>query len=68
MDPSEKSPEMNSFLESIAPGRQDSIRDNRCVFCKNPASDFRDSLSRKEFSISGLCQGCQDSVFGVDKD
>lgn len=26
--------------------------------------DFRDDLSRKEFGISGLCQKCQDSVFG----
>ena len=27
-------------------------------------SDFRDALSIKEFRISGLCQNCQDSVFG----
>jgi hypothetical protein len=26
---------------------------------------FRDDLSRKECSISGLCQNCQDKVFGV---
>lgn len=25
---------------------------------------FRDDLSYKEFTISGLCQKCQDSVFG----
>jgi hypothetical protein len=28
-------------------------------------SDFRDTLSVKEFGISGMCQSCQDSVFGV---
>lgn len=28
-------------------------------------SDFRDTLSVKEFGISGMCQTCQDSIFGV---
>ena len=28
-------------------------------------TDFRDPLSRKEFRISGMCQSCQDSVFGT---
>ena len=38
----------------------------QCPFCQkivNPES-FRDDLSRKEFEISGLCQGCQDEMFG----
>ena len=43
-----------------------------CVFIGeghtgNPScrpSDFRDGLSRKEFTISGMCQACQDDVFG----
>lgn len=26
-------------------------------------SSFRDALSRKEFSISGFCQECQDVIF-----
>jgi hypothetical protein len=26
--------------------------------------DFRDEISRKEFGISGLCQPCQDGIFG----
>lgn len=41
------------------------IKLGKCPFCKigiNP-EDFRDDLSRKEFSISGLCQKCQDEVF-----
>ena len=38
----------------------------KCPFCKTDVKevDFRDQLSRKEFKISGLCQTCQDSVFG----
>lgn len=37
-----------------------------CPFCGheiNPA-EFRDAESRKEYEISGLCQQCQDEVFG----
>ena len=29
------------------------------------SSPFRDDLSRKEYSISGMCQDCQDEVFGA---
>jgi len=38
-----------------------------CPFCKDAVKveDFRDELSRKEFNISGLCQKCQDEMFGV---
>lgn len=44
-------------------------KDNRkCPFCGKDMSDikgmFRDKLSFKEFCISGLCQECQDKVFG----
>lgn len=34
-----------------------------CVSCKKPPGDFRDDVSRKEWAISQLCQGCQDVVF-----
>ena len=30
------------------------------------SNPFRDDLSRKEYSILGLCQDCQDQVFGRD--
>ncbi len=38
-----------------------------CPSCKKQLTEeyeFRDNLSRKEFEISGLCQSCQDEVFG----
>ena len=37
-----------------------------CPFCQKEvkAEDFRDELSRREFKISGICQKCQDDVFG----
>lgn len=28
--------------------------------------DFRNEISRREYRISGLCQKCQDQVFGKD--
>lgn len=46
-----------------------SIRKNVCaptpIGCGQPVDKFKDSLSAKEFTISGLCQKCQDRVFGA---
>ena len=42
------------------------------MFCKDsegnskPIGEFRDRLSEKEYTISGMCQSCQDSTFNVD--
>lgn len=36
-----------------------------CPFCKKKVTHVRDLLSAKEFRISGLCQDCQDGVFGL---
>ena len=37
-----------------------------CVFCGKPIimKDFKDQLSIKEYKISGLCQKCQDDIYG----
>ncbi len=43
------------------------MEDGICPFCSkkvDPDKDFRDALSRREFGISGLCQECQDKMFG----
>ena len=43
------------------------VVEGECPSCGaiiNPETDFRDELSRKEYHISGLCQECQDQVFG----
>jgi len=40
-----------------------------CVFCKkpiDPGKDFRNEISLREFTISGICQVCQDDLFGKD--
>ena len=42
------------------------IKADKCATCGKDIAydDFRDALSRKEYGISGMCQSCQDSVFG----
>lgn len=66
----EKSPEVERFLEETAKltfnrSRLGSIRKDICVQCGRPATNFRDEISKREFTISGFCQSCQDKVFGV---
>ena len=68
-----KSEEMTSFVDHLSEtifGKSvsKSHNDNTCVICKGPAVSFSDHLSAKEYSISGMCQVCQDKVFGEDDD
>lgn len=62
---SNKTPEMKAFIESLFPGTTQAISEHRCPVCKQPIGPFRDALSRKEYTISGMCQSCQDDVFGA---
>jgi uncharacterized CHY-type Zn-finger protein len=41
----------------------ESIQHDICTMCGKPALDFKDVLSRKEYTISGMCQKCQDDFF-----
>ena len=66
--PTEKSPEMESALtDMLGFDRKAVITGNTCACCDaaNITPDsFKDELSFKEYRISGLCQECQDKVFG----
>lgn len=62
-EPSQKHPAMEEFLEELF-GRTTAIHRNICALCLEPAVSFRDILSQKEYSISGMCQSCQDDCFG----
>lgn len=53
-------------VDIIFPDMAQLKAEGKCPFCKEPIGDFRNELSRKEFKISGLCQKCQESVFGRD--
>lgn len=68
--PTKKSAEIEQLLSTILgaiPGaqssREDAIRSDTCATCGGSATDFRDTLSEKEYTISGMCQRCQDDVF-----
>lgn len=37
---------------------------DRCRMCNSVVDGFNDDLSEKEYYISGMCQQCQDSIFG----
>jgi|TARA_R100000093_G_C1943267_1_gene73084 hypothetical protein len=63
--PTTKAPEINAFLNSlIGKDRVKTITSNKCVTCMGNADTFTDDLSKREYSISGMCQICQDKVFG----
>jgi len=64
-----KSPEMVSALDQLSKtlfgrSRSETLIGGRCVTCGGEAITFRDQLSAREFRISGMCQECQDKVFG----
>ena len=65
MRPSSKNPAIDKWLSDImGVDRVTTIRKDRCVSCKTSVNkvenNFRDALSLREYSISGLCQTCQD--------
>lgn len=48
--------------------KKECIESGECVTCGGAADEFEDELSEKEYSISGMCQKCQNSIFGNDED
>lgn len=67
--PSPKPNALENLLEGVyGRNRAESIRGNVCVSCQGEATQFRNFLSEKEYTISGLCQACQDSVFVTGED
>ena len=64
-EPMHKNPAVDQFIkEFFGIDREDAIRRDVCVWCKGPAKEFRGEDNRTEYSISGLCQRCQDVEFG----
>jgi hypothetical protein len=58
------------YIETFGVDRVKSVETGTCVSCGGDVlkTSFRNPLSFKEFTISGLCQPCQDSVFGVSEE
>lgn len=51
-------------VAGIMPEASQLVRDGSCPICREKVMSFRDELSVQEFRISGMCQACQDAVFG----
>ena len=67
MEPTKKSPEIEKLIDCTNPSgrkRVDSIVHGVCSWCGKPVTTFRDELSKREYTISGFCQACQDETFG----
>ena len=64
MEPSCKSPAIDLMLSNlVGKSREIQIASGLCMTCKGDAKSFRDALSEKEYTISGMCQICQDQIF-----
>ena len=62
-----KSEGMKKALKGLFPEAAKNIEEGKCATCgstKVKHEDFRDDPSRKEYGVSGMCQECQDSVWG----
>ena len=70
MKPSYKSPEIEKCITNIfGVSRLECIKQNKCPCCKADinVNELRDTLSIKEWAISGMCQACQDSIFDASE-
>ena len=63
-EPSSKAPAMDLIISAImGKSREIQLASQLCMTCDGKADSFRDELSVKEYSISGMCQVCQDQIF-----
>ena len=66
INPTSKAPAIDLMLSGLTgKSREIQIASDLCMTCNGNADTFRDELSIKEYSISGMCQQCQDSIFGA---
>ena len=64
LEPSKKSPLIDLFLSHVSgKSRELTIASKECMTCNNANVIFKDALSEKEYTISGMCQECQDYAF-----
>ena len=71
MKPTEKTVKIDSFLSMIfGVDRNYCVKNNICTNCGKSInlSSFKDALYVKEYTISGICQECQDEIFEEDKE
>jgi hypothetical protein len=65
--PASKSPAIEEFLEK-AEGRTTAINGRMCIICHLTVKGFRNKKSEEEYTLSGICQECQDTLFDDSED
>jgi uncharacterized CHY-type Zn-finger protein len=69
---SDKNPVLEGLLEELSAilgtPRSVAFPEKRCVICGGDASTFKSELCEKEYSLSGMCQVCQDGFFDSDSE
>ena len=56
------------LMRKLGFGEQvDNFENGRCATCGGEIGVFKDKQSKKEYTISGMCQKCQDGVFETPK-
>jgi len=46
---------------------KENVSKGKCATCGGGKGEFTDALSEKEHGISGMCQNCQDKVYGTEE-
>ena len=59
-------PDLSKPIFAMMPEMANRVINGQCTFCAHYLTEFRDELSKKEYSVSGMCQTCQDETFGDD--
>jgi len=71
--PAVKAPAIeNTMIRMFGFDRRDYIKRNKCVpapiGCGGDAVEFDSVSSEKEYTLSGMCQECQNKFFGENED
>lgn len=56
-------PDLNKPVFKVFPEAKKNVQAQLCATCGKHVGEFKDRLSKKEYSISGMCQVCQDRIF-----
>jgi hypothetical protein len=68
-EPTKKHTDIRNLMNKLANAdTEKAIQNDTCIpppiGCGGEAVEFKDERSKNEYIISGLCQECQDNVFG----
>ena len=56
-------PDLSKPIFALQPELGDRVLNGQCTLCAKPITEFANALSKKEYSISGMCQACQNDIF-----